>query len=111
MLRLQAVQNNALIWATGIRWPDPRPTVEQLHNIHGIEAMNVRLHRLAAQTWARLADQGGTTYDSILAQHQVTQNEHRWWLRSLTRAEAETREPICTRRRAHLINYEDDEDE
>ena len=36
MLNLQTIQNQALIWICGIRYPNPRPTIETLHTTYNI---------------------------------------------------------------------------
>ena len=61
MLKLQVVQNNALRWISGRRYPDT-PSVLELHEHYNIEVMNVRLHRLAKRTWGRLEDNGDNNY-------------------------------------------------
>ena len=102
MWSMQAVQNIALIWATGIRYPDPRPPIRELHTRHKLEALNVRIHRLAGRVWERLEMQEDINYLRII--ECEAEGEHNWWPRSLPRALQDPPQPKYSRYELHRPN-------
>ena len=55
MVRLQAVQNRAVMWITGHRFREEgRPSIRHLHGSLRLEPLNQRLHKLAVRTWEAL---------------------------------------------------------
>jgi len=76
--KLQAIQNKAILWAKGIRWPNPRPSIRELHTLYKIDPINIRIHHQATRTWERLEYLEDANYESIKEAHTSTQGEHRW---------------------------------
>ena len=96
MYRLQAIQNTALLWAHGTRYPDPRPSITELHHIHRLEPMNCRL---ASRMWARLGANEDGNYEELMARMPHDGPSHRWWPRSLPLALGQPPQPIFKRGR------------
>ena len=60
---MQRVQNRALRYA--VRDTDDRhKTIEQLHNMLDIEALNVRLHNRMSKTWHKIQEIDEELYDA-----------------------------------------------
>lgn len=95
--KLQAVQNKAILWAKGIRWPNPRPSIRELHLHHKLDPINIRIHNLATRTWDRLEYLEDQNYGRIKEIHTMTEGEHRWWPKSLTRISPDPPNPIYSR--------------
>ena len=116
MLKLQVVQNNALRWISGRRYPDT-PSVRELHEHYNIEAMNERLHRLAKRTWGRLEENDDSNYLRVAERDEQINviRDHYWWPRSLNRALEDPPEPLYTRARAargpNIIDGGEEEDD
>lgn len=66
MLRLQAVQNRAIMWITGHRFREEgRPSIRRLHKSLKLEPLNQRLHKLAIRTWEALAADEDPNYEEV----------------------------------------------
>lgn len=67
MLRLQSVQNRAVMWITGHRFREEgRPSLRHLHRALRLEPLNCRLHKLAGRTWESLAADEDPNFDEVL---------------------------------------------
>lgn len=40
LYKIQAVQNKAILWVNRTRWPNPRPSIRELHLTYNLEPMN-----------------------------------------------------------------------
>nr|XP_027228775.1 A disintegrin and metalloproteinase with thrombospondin motifs adt-1-like [Penaeus vannamei] len=94
---LQAIQNKAILWINCARWPNPRPSIRELHTSYNLEPINTRICRMAERTWDRLEYTEDVNYEQIKTAHLNTEGEHRWWPRSLTRIRENLPEPIYSR--------------
>lgn len=96
ILALQAIQNIAILWIKGIRWPNPRSSIRTLHEQYKLEPLNTRMHRLASNVWDRLEYFEDVNYARIWETWRDW-NEHKWWPRSLSPARGEPPSPIFSR--------------
>ena len=70
-------------------------TIEELHQELKIEAINVRLHRLANKTWDRLCNIDNPTYEQTTAEdNDPTKRDHNWWPRISPFVNQDTPEPL-----------------
>jgi len=92
-LKMQSVQNKALLWVHGATRLDFISS-ETLHRTYSIEPLNTRIHRRAQNTWARLREQEDANYNNIIDRHTNTHNNHTWWPRTLPITETPTPAPI-----------------
>lgn len=95
--RLQAIQNKSILWIKGIRWPNPRPSIRELHRLYDLEPINLRIHTMAERIWDKLEYLEDINYEHINTISEITEGEHHWWPRSLTRARQNPPEPIYSR--------------
>lgn len=95
--KLQGVQNKAILWVKGIRWPNPRPLVRELHQTYDLEPINIRIYRMAEKKWNRLEYTEDENYTKLVEIHNNTEGEHRWWPRSLLRTREPPPDPIYSR--------------
>ena len=87
-LSLQVVQSRALRWAVSDGPLDRRPRNQDLHERFKLEPLNIRIHRLAKNTWERLERNEDPNLARIHAIEQAlgARQEHTWWPRSRPRA-------------------------
>lgn len=109
--KMQAIQNRALKWVSGTRYPDT-PTAEALHTQYNMETLNTRLHNLAHNTWSRLEEANDINYANIQTTDENIVRDHYWWPRSLHRARGEPPIPLYVRERPQQPpNPDSEEDE
>jgi len=94
-LKIQSIQNKALIWASGARYPDI-PSAEELHDKYNLLPMNLRIHHLARKTWEKLEYLEDVNYCKISDAHLANEN-HSWFPRSLPLTLVEPR-PLYSKR-------------
>ena len=82
MVKLQRIQNRALRWISGIRYPEVT-TNKALHERFEIESLNVRLHNRAKKTWERLEAMEDPLYQQLVEGHDYTKRDHSWFHRSI----------------------------
>jgi len=99
-LRMQSVQNKALLWVHGATFLD-RISAETLHRTYSMEPLNTRIHRRGKNTWARLREQEDEQYNNIFEKHTNTHTNHAWWPRTLPITEHETPTPIYAHTHTH----------
>merc|ERR1712212_137313 len=80
-LKMQTIQNRALRWVENIFYPYTLNT-EQLHILHNIQPINVRIHTLASRTWDRIQQSEDPLYEQINNTHNNTNHSHGWWPRT-----------------------------
>lgn len=112
MQKLQTMQNGALIWVAGCRYPNI-PSSRSLHNTYNIVPMNMRIHNLAKRVWERLEMWEDPNFLQIM-NNNLTNENHTWFPRSIPLTLIEP-EPIYRRRRqarlpADRLNNPDDPD-
>ena len=97
---LQAVQNRALQWVHGVRWPAPQLSARELHLTYKVEPLNCRLWRLARRIWERLLEDN----DPMLPRIDYAEGglpagwrDHSWWPRSRPRALGPMPRPLWRR--------------
>ena len=87
MSDLQAVQNKAIMWITGLKFNTPnRPTMQQLHKMLKLEPINIRLHRLAARVWEKLEQSNDPNYAEVEEASRLPRRSRaniNWWPSSL----------------------------
>ena len=103
MKQLQAVQNSAIMWITGLRFNTPgRLTIQQLHGRLNLEPVNVRLHRLGKKVWESLEDDRDPNFVEVEGYAATPQRRRpalgadpkRWWPSSLNLARGPQPNPI-----------------
>ena len=97
-LKMQIIQNRALRWVENIFYPFTLNT-EQLHILHNIQPINVRIHTLASRTWDRIRQSEDPIYEQINNTHNNTNNSHSWWPRTLPIIGRDPPAPIYTKQR------------
>ena len=80
--KMQQFQNKVLRTATRENGEDNRLSISELHTKYKIDAVNIRLYRLASKVWTRLT----TTNEDLVTESQqqneiITTNDHYWWRR------------------------------
>ena len=106
MLKLQAVQNRAIMWITG-HWFHQvnRPSIRRLHRRLRLEPINTRLHRLARRTWRALESDGDPNYTEVLElaglprvrRSAAGADPKRWWPSSIQFAQQRPPRPIFSK--------------
>ena len=87
LYKLQQVQSKALRWVHGPWDGERRPTNVELHDLYGVEPLNVRLHGLARRVWDSLdRDDDPNLRRLEQTAELIGDNEHRYFRRSRPRA-------------------------
>ena len=77
-LQMQRVQNRAL--RNAVNDTDDRDkTIEQLHALFGIDALNVRLHHRMSKTWHKIQEIDEALYDATELANNDNTRDHNWW--------------------------------
>lgn len=82
MLELQRLQNKALRYATGQRYPYTETTEAQHHRLH-VQPISTRLREAADKVWKKLDEQEDPNYRHVKESDRNTNMEHPWFPRSL----------------------------
>ena len=94
-LKMQRVQNKALKYA--IRGTDDRDkSIEQLHTLFGIDAINVHLHHRLTKTWSKIQEIDEALYDATEQANNENIRDHYWWPRVGRAYASDPPEPIYT---------------
>ena len=73
---MQRVQNRALRYA--VRDTEDRDkTIEQLHTLFGIDALNVRLHHRMSKTWHKIQEIDEVLYDATEHANNDNARDHK----------------------------------
>ena len=105
--QLQSVQNNALRWVHGARWPAPPLSAVVLHRNYRVEPLNQRLWRLARRIWERLLEARDPMLWRIDYQEAGIPEgarDHSWWPRSRPHALGPRPDPVYVRGHAEVRN-------
>ena len=79
-LKMQRVQNRALRYA--VKGTDDRhKTIEQLHEMFEIDALNVRLYNRLIKTWHKIQDINEDLFDATAEANNEDTRDHYWWPR------------------------------
>ena len=77
-LKMQRVQNRALRYAVkGI--DDWHKTTEQLHEMFGIDVLNVRLYNRMVRMWHKIQAIDEDLYDTTAQANNENTRDHNWW--------------------------------
>ena len=79
MRKLQVLQNTALRAATNNPRCEDGKTNEEVHLEAGFEAMNCRIHELAARIWQKLENQNRNLIQHFEETQDRIEYEHGWW--------------------------------
>ena len=82
MLELQRIQNKALRFVTGQRYPYTENTEAQHHRLN-VQLISTRLREAANKVWEKLDEQEDPNYMHIKEYDENTDMEHTWFPRSL----------------------------
>ena len=93
--KMQRVQNKALKYA--VRGTDDRDkSIEQLHTLFGIDAINVRLHHRLTKTWSKIQEIDEALYDATEQANNENIRDHLWWPRVGRAYASDPPDPIYT---------------
>lgn len=74
--KLQAVQNKALRWINGDR-PPYTTRIQELHQIHNLTPLNVKIFEAALRTWDTIRDI--LPEEELQIQDDAQRGSHAWW--------------------------------
>ena len=94
-LKMQRVQNRALQYA--VKGTDDRhKTIEQLHEMFEIDALNVRLYNRMMKTWHKIQELDEDLYNAMEQANNEDTRDHNWWPRVGRAYIMDPPEPMCT---------------
>ena len=94
-LQMQRVQNKALRYAV-IDTDDRDKNIEQLHNLFGIDTLNVRLHFRMTKTWNKIQEIDEALYDATVHANNDNARNHNCWPRVGRAYVSDPPEPLYT---------------